>query len=492
LPFEPVPWRDILIRSLIYTPAGQVVLGVVGTGVIFFLWMQDPTPEGLLLLGFKTVVIVLALRDPFIPCLLFLIFSHFRIHEAFSFLYELRIPQFLAIVTLGSLVWHLLFMRSIKPFWSNELALLGIFFMIVTFGIVFAVDRAASVGYWTGTFVKIIIMSVAIAWATRTPAQFAMAARFLILAGSAVALVAIYNKIEGIGLVEGTRVTISRQIGSMLGDPNDLALALLFALGFAGAFLLSKLGTWDRLLGLAGTLVVLFGIIATQSRGGLLGVLGVMVVLAASRIRSKLVIFGGIAVVGLALFSAAAISNRQVGGSDQGVDESTEGRLIAWETAWNMAKARPLTGVGVTNSVESFYFYTPRWQGNNKAVHSTWLGVLAETGFPGFFLFVMMVIAVTRASLASLRYFRAPDANPRMRATSLALVASLVGFCVSGTFLTQGLNWPFYILLGLTVAMRRERETEAIVVEPPAPAVPKPAPRLVWKHPALDRRNVGT
>jgi O-antigen ligase len=191
----------------------------------------------------------------------------------------------------------------------------------------------------------------------------------------------------------------------------------------------------------------------------------------------------------LALFSAAAISDRQVGGSNQGVDESSEGRLIAWETAWNMAKARPLTGVGLANAVENYYFYTPIWQGKNKAVHSSWLGVLAETGFPGLILFVMMVVAVARSGLASLRYFRAPGADPRMWASSLALIAGLAGFCVSGTFLTQGLSWPFYILLGLTVALQHERENEAKQALAPVVAPPPAAPRLAWERPSFARKG---
>jgi O-antigen ligase len=149
---------------------------------------------------------------------------------------------------------------------------------------------------------------------------------------------------------------------------------------------------------------VLLGILATQSRGALLGVLAVLFVLGAARIRSKTVIIAGLVAGGLAQFPAAAISSRQIGGSDQGVDESPEGRLIAWETAWNMAKARPLTGVGLANTVENYYFYTPIWQGENKAIHSLWLRVLAETGY----------VAVARSGLVSLRHFKAPGADPRV------------------------------------------------------------------------------
>lgn len=34
-------------------------------------------------------------------------------------------------------------------------------------------------------------------------------------------------------------------------------------------------------------------------------------------------------------------------------------------------------------------------------------------------------------------------------------MAGLVGFCVAGTFLTQGFTWPLYVLIGLTVALSR-------------------------------------
>src|SRR5262249_14467324 len=161
------------------------------------LWIQDPTPLNMLIIGCKVVLVVLALRDPFIPSLLFIIFSHFRIHEAFPFLYEERIPQFLAIITLGSLLWHLLFVHSIKPFWSNELALLSIFFVIATFGGLFALDRPAAAAYWGGTFVKIVVMSIAIAWTARMPSEFALASRCFILAGIVVGSVALYNKLNG-------------------------------------------------------------------------------------------------------------------------------------------------------------------------------------------------------------------------------------------------------------------------------------------------------
>jgi putative inorganic carbon (hco3(-)) transporter len=465
------------IRGLLTTPLGQFLCGLAVTAVVAGVWLLNPSPLNLLLLGLKVLIVVLAIQDLFIPTLIFVVFSQFRLHEAFPFLFSERLPQFLAVVALGALVWHLLFVRSIKPFWSRELGLLMIFFVIATFGVLFALDRGTAIAYWEGTFVKVVLMSIAIAWTTRRPSEFALAARAFTVGGILLAAVALYNKANGIGLVEGTRVTIGRELGSLIGDPNDLALTLLFPLGFAGALFVTRVQWFDRILGAMGCIMIVLGIVATQSRGGLLGLVAVAAVLAMSRIRSKLLIATGAIVLAVGLYSVMAISQRQSGGAaEQGIDESAEGRLIAWETAWNMAKARPITGVGIVNSAESFYFYTPIWSGKNHAVHSTWLQILAETGFPGFILFLLMVIAVFRSSFASSRFFRAPDTDPRMRAISVAMTASFVGFCVSGTFLTQGLTWPFYIILSLTVALAYERETEQLATFEPALAPPSPVP----------------
>ena len=447
------------------------------TAVVGGIWLLNPSPLNLLLIGLKALIVVLAIQDLFIPTLIFVVFSQFRLHEAFPFLFEERLPQFLAVVALGALVWHLLFVRSIKPFWSRELSLLMIFFVIATFGVAFAVDRATAAAYWEGTFLKVILMSIAIAWTARRPAEFALAARAFTIGGILLATVALYNKVSGIGLVEGTRVTIGRDLGSLIGDPNDLSLTLLFPLGFAGALFVTRVEWFDRVLGGIGCVTIVLGIVATQSRGGLLGLVAVAAVLAMSRIRSKLIIAAGAVVLCLALFSVAAISQRQSGGAaEEGIDESAQGRLTAWETAWNMAKARPITGVGLVNSSESYYFYTPVWSGKNHAVHSTWLQILAETGFPGLILFLLMVIAVFRSSYASSRFFRSPDADPRMRAMSVAITAAFLGFCVSGTFLTQGLTWPFYIILSLTVALAHEREAEQLAKVEPVPASAPPVP----------------
>ena len=405
--------------------------------------------------GLAPIAIVIAFRSAFLLCVAFVIFSFFRIHEAFPVLEPFKIPQLLAMGTLAVLGWHIFITRRIEPFLTRELRVFLVFFALMTVGLMFASNRPIAITYWTGIYWKIAVMTLAIAWLLREPWHYRLLARLLVLAGAAVAVVAIQNKLAGIGLVEGTRVTIGRDIGSVLGDPNDLALVLLFPLAFALALVLHRCGVVDRLLGVGGTVLIVWAIIATQSRGGLLGVLTVLGVFGLRTIKSKLLL-AAIGVVALAgLFAVAGISERQSGGAhEEGIDESAMGRLYAWVAAWRMALADPLTGVGLNNFYANFFFYTPHWDGKNKAVHSTWFQVLAEAGFLGLIVFIVMIVVTVKAIRRVLRAFDADPATPPiLRASAAAVLAGLAGFCIAGTFLTQAFTWPLYILIAITASL---------------------------------------
>lgn len=398
-----------------------------------------------------------AFRVPFALCLGFVIFSFFRIHEAFPVLMPLRIPQLLAIPTLAVLAWHVLGTRRIQPYWSRELSWFGVFFALVTIGVFTATSRPTAMTYWTATYVKIALMVMAIAWLTTAPRHFAGASRAFLVAGATIAYVTLYNQAHEIGLVEGTRVTIGRDIQSVLGDPNDLSLVLLFPMAFAVSQATTKgLGRFWRLTGCVTVAIMIAAIIATQSRGGLLGTMAIFAIFGARLIKSKVLLITIGVFAALVLFAAAGISGRASGGAaEDGIDESSMGRIHAWGAAINMATARPLTGVGLDNFLSNYYAYSGFWDGKNHAVHSTWFGVLGETGFPGIITFIGMVIVTIASALKASRRLDRLDAHPAAQAMGRALTAGLVGFCVSGTFLTQGFTWPIYIQLALTVAISR-------------------------------------
>ncbi|WP_421240025.1 O-antigen ligase family protein [Aeromonas enteropelogenes] len=440
--------------------------GLIATLLVAGLWWRLPHPLLLPVLGLAIPAIWFALRWPFLMVLGFVTFSFFRLHEVFPQLYPLKIPLLFSLAAIGALVWHTLLTGRIRPYWSQPLSWLTAFFIVVSIGVLFASNRGEAIATWTGSYSKIYLMTLATAWLVRRPEDFALAVRAFVVAGSMVALVALYNKSSGIGLVEGTRVTIGRELGSVLGDPNDLALVLLFPAGFSLSLLLNQNGLAGRILGAVGFVLVGAAIIATQSRGGLLGICAVSGIFAWQRVQSKtvLILCGTLAL--LVLFAAAGISDRASGGAaESGVDASAMGRLYAWQAAWGMALAHPLIGVGLSNFYYNYFFYSPHWDGLNHAVHSTWFGVLAETGFVGLTLFVGMV-AVT---LYRAWHCRLDGMPPAVVTAMQGVMASMVGFVISGSFLTQGFTWPIYLELSLAVAaikyVRQARETEMAMAE---------------------------
>ncbi|MCZ8261819.1 MAG: O-antigen ligase family protein [Beijerinckiaceae bacterium] len=231
---------------------------------------------------------------------------------------------------------------------------------------------------------------------------------------------------------------------------------LLFPLSFAVGLTVSPTGRLDRLMGLVGAAAIIAAIIATQSRGGLLGMVAVFGTVGWRLVKNKMLLVT-VGLIGLGiLFAVAGISSRASGGAhEEGIDESAMGRIYAWEAAIKMATQRPLTGVGLDNFVPNYFFYSDHWDGMNHAVHSTWFGVLGETGLPGLIVFVTMITVTARSLLRALPRIEPGPATAPVRAAGLGLLSGVAGFCLSGTFLTQGFTWPVYVLVALSAALSR-------------------------------------
>ncbi|CAH6865479.1 Membrane protein SypL involved in exopolysaccharide production [Vibrio chagasii] len=431
--------------------------------VIGAAWYLVPHPAVAIGLAFIPLGALFVINKAFWFVILFVVFSFFRIHEALPVLYPMKIPLLLSMGALSALLWHSLVSRELKISWHHSLNWLVIFWILTIIGIVFASNRPIALAEFKGIYWKIIVMTLAITWLVNTTEDLAKTAMTIIYAGALVSTIAVYNSINGIGLVEGTRVTIGRDFGSMLGDPNDLALVLMFPL----AFTISQASTsgiplFKRIISGFVCVLLLAAIIATQSRGGLLGCIAVIGIFAWKLVHSKLLLMSGGAIAAVVLYLAAGISDRASGGAaEEGIDESAMGRIYAWEAAFKMALDNPLTGVGLDNFYSNYFFYSAYWDGLNHAVHSTWFGVLAETGFIGLIIFVGLIVSLIKTSRATLAQLKAAGSNvpPELNAIAYAVYAGLIGTIVSGTFLTQGFNWPIYILAALTVCVSNVSQT---------------------------------
>ncbi len=398
----------------------------------------------------------MAVRISTVFIILFILFSYFRLHEAFVFLMPLKIPKMLALASLLAIAWHLFISKKLKPHWSSTHTIFVVWFVWLTVCVFSASNRGVAIEYWSGVLVKVFIMVLAISWWITRFSHFSYVRLGIMISGVSIAIVALNNKMNGIGLVEGTRVTISRELRSQLGDPNDLSLVLMFPVSFLAAEMFDSDGSkFRRVFAALGLILAISGVIATQSRGGLLGIAAILSFFLYQKVKNPVVVgcFAAAGMVILMLF--AGIADRQSGGAQEGgVDESAMGRLYAWQAAINMALADPLTGVGINNFFVNYYFYSPHWDGKNHAVHSTWFQVLGETGFVGLGIFLLVIASIYK-SLSRVFSINKLLNNNEISVNANALKAGLIGFMIAGTFLTQAFTWPLYIILALTIALEK-------------------------------------
>ena len=336
----------------------QIVIASISCLVLALFW-HLLAPLQAAVFALLPLLLVLALKAPFIFCLTFIAFSFFRLHEIFPILLPLHIPQLLAITILLSLSINI-FLGRIQLFFSRELLLFSFFILLVVFGVFMATNRRLALETLTGSFLKIAVMVFAISWLLEKKSQFKMLIFTMVGCGLITSAATLYNKIHKLELVEGTRVTIGRNIGSMLGDPNDLALVLLFPAGFCLALFFSRgIASYIKYFALLIFICIFSAIIATQSRGGLLGITAVCALFAWKRIQSKALIFVFITVLLVALVALAGLDQRTSGAvNEMAIDESAMGRIYAWQAAFNMALDHPITGVGLDNFFVNYFAYS--------------------------------------------------------------------------------------------------------------------------------------
>ncbi len=226
-------------------------------------------------------------------------------------------------------------------------------------------------------------------------------------------------------------------------------------------------------------------VICTYSRGAWLG-LAIVSALLLLRSRHKFVVVA-LAGVFLALSLSALprlLPERLFSRYDQLVnyekDDSAESRLWNWEFCKRVGLARPLTGGGFNfYSMETHARYYPefleRWPGKEWTCHSAWLTVFGEHGFPGFILWISLLVCC----LLTLRQIRAyGKTGPEISWIPIfadVIQSSLVAYMVVGTFLDAAYFDMFYYLAAMVIVGKEI----ALAVPQTAPlSSPIPAPAM--------------
>lgn len=246
-------------------------------------------------------------------------------------------------------------------------------------------------------------------------------------------------------------------------DPNDLAYFLVSFLPIFFALIQKPVPITNKILSISGILLSIVVILLTGSRGGLIG-LGVVLffilfsklVIESNSVKILLCLVAGFTIFMYAdKISFDRLQSIENLSSDYNLTDDW-GRIEIWKRGWRLAISNPITGVGVTCFAKAIgeqraaEHEIPKWQ----APHSSYVQVLAETGFIGFWIFVSLMIA----SLKNFYILSKPYGDEKLVKSYVNIPGiSMTGLCgtmVCAFFLTQAYSLIFTFYFAVSAALR--------------------------------------
>ncbi|GAK32238.1 O-antigen polymerase [Iodidimonas nitroreducens] len=242
---------------------------------------------------------------------------------------------------------------------------------------------------------------------------------------------------------------------SFINDNNALALVFVMTLPLMRYLHLQSEEKWIRIGILATMVMTSFAIIGTTSRGGFLGLVAIAIALVwKSRQRAAFIALALALGSVLIFFVPQQWVERMETIKEYDQDASAMGRIDAWIFASRLAIERPITGGGFRPYYDSDLFMrlVPD-AAMPRAIHSIYFEVLGDHGFVGLGLFLGLLWAAWRSFA---RAKKLGEMRPDMKwAADLGQMgqASLIGYMVSGAFLSLAYFDHIYTVIALAAAL---------------------------------------
>ena len=305
---------------------------------------------------------------------------------------------------------------------------------------------------------------------------------------------------------ENINFSAQRRAGGLKVHPNILGYYYEFVWPLALALALSRGPLLLRLIGAAGALSALVGVVLTLSRASWLTfpVSAVLLILLVYRdrlfTRTSLIVFGLVAVAGgiAAIYAGPLIWQRLT--ADDGGSAAQRGPLNA--AALALFAQFPIFGVGLNNFGNQFAVLDQTglsrlvglFDRSNHVVHNLHILILTEVGIVGYAAFALVfAVGIARGFRAA---WRAPVGDPLAAiaaACAVGLIAHLLhGLVDPGFRLNLGIAELLYTGLGLIAGVRAAQRRRAIRAHRPSmPSDPTGTPRPASPPPRRAASRIG-
>lgn len=288
-------------------------------------------------------------------------------------------------------------------------------------------------------------------------------------------------------LVTGGSFIVLGPPESPIADRNHLAVAMLVSLPLMNYLRLQARHRVVRLCLVFAMATTLIAAVGSQSRGALVAIAATATVFwlrSNGKITSGLVICAALAAAFAFMPDTWVERMRSIQNYEE--DGSAMGRLTIWRAALMLGLARPHLGGGFRAIYSQGIVDMVAPGVKARATHSIWLEVLADHGFPGFFLWLGIFAAGVWYSMRMVRLGRD---RPELRwAYDLGRMSqvSVVAYATGGTFLSLS-YWDVIATLMVVLAA-----AHSVVVAATSREARPAEPRLGWRAvPAGSLRPAG-
>lgn len=248
-------------------------------------------------------------------------------------------------------------------------------------------------------------------------------------------------------------------------NSGEFGIQMNIFLPIAICFVLGLRDQWGKLLrwgSYGAILTIVAGTVGSSSRGAMIGMVAAALFLAA---RSKYKLKAGVALAVMGVFAYLLLPEESMERFRRmGEDGTSTSRRVYWDAGIQALNDNPVTGVGFANW--SAYMH-PRYE-DMGLPHNIFVQAGAELGYLGLAALIGLIIAHFVVNAQTRRILRRlKKRGSFLSLMSIGLDGALVGFLVSGSFVTV-LYYPYlWINLAMTVALhnsarhtvRQERKT---------------------------------
>lgn len=285
-------------------------------------------------------------------------------------------------------------------------------------------------------------------------------------------------------LATGGNFNVQGPVPSFIGGNTHLGVALIMVAPLFLAFMRDAQSVWLKRGALASFWLSLAAILFTYSRGAWLGLAAIAALLFLQTKRKLLV--AAVLVpfaMGIMAYIPERLFSRMDTIAEYQEDLSAQQRLQGWGVALNVAIKHPLgAGFGLDATPVDVWmqyanFHRPEFKRANAA-HSIYFQMLGDHGFLGLalFLFVLLATFLTLQRVKSL--VTADPDRAWLGHYASAIQVGLVGYCVSGAFVSLAWFDLFYTYVVLAGILLREAAAPADSTETAAAAKLAPFPSM--------------